>query len=512
MNERGMPGRKTDVDSRRGLSAARTPRAERLSTVRFRFIGHLIGLILCALAGLMLIPVLVDLAFHNEDWKVFLASAAFTLFVGGLLVASTSGSTAEGIGRKEGFAFTTLCWVVVAAFSALPFIGVGLPYTDAFFESMSGLTTTGSTVLTRLEELPRGILIWRSLLQGLGGIGIVVTAIIVLPFLRVGGMQLFHTESSDRSEKVVPRAGQLVAASASIYAALILACALVYLALGMSLFDAVCHALTTVSTGGFSTYDASIGHFDSGAIEIACMVFMLAGALPFVVLIRAAKGDVPALWQDAQVRGLVMFVAGASLALAVWHMELTGSDFFASLLTTSFNVVSVVTTTGFANEDYLVWGPFAVFLFFLLTFVGGCAGSTSGGIKTYRFQVAFMLLRAHFLQLMSPNRVVSKRYNGKHLSEDVPFSVIAFLAAYMGMVGFVGLVLSAMGLDFMTAMSASATAIGNVGPGIGGTVGPAGNFATLPDAAKWTLSFAMLLGRLELFTVLVLFNPEFWRR
>lgn len=479
--------------------------------MRIRRIFLTVGMTLCALAVLMLLPALVDFADQNSDWQVFVVSSVVTSFLGGLMLLSAIDLETDDLVLREGFLLTTLNWVVVAAFSALPFVGLGLGYSDAYFEAMSGLTTTGSTVLTGLDNLPRGILLWRSLLQGLGGIGIVVTAIIMLPFLRVGGMQLFRMESSDRSEKILPRSVQLITATAGIYVSLIVACTLTYAILGMTPFDAVCHALTTVSTGGFSTHDASFGFFPSPELEWAAIVFMILGSLPFVVMIRLFNGHPGEFLRDAQVRGFLTFIAIASVVLAVWHMQVYDVSFVDSLLATTFNVVSIITTTGFATEDYTHWSPFAIVLIFLLTFVGGCAGSTSGGMKIYRFQVSALLVQNHFLTLMKPHRVSPMRYNGRRLGDDVPFSVIAFLAIYVASVAFFTLLLAAMGLDLITSLTAAATAISNVGPGLGDIVGPAGNFAPLPLAAKWILSAAMLLGRLELFTVLVLLQPEFWR-
>ena len=470
-----------------------------------------IGITLCALAALMLLPALVDLVDGNRDWQVFLVSSILTFFIGGLLVFSGIDLERNEIELKEGFVLTTLSWVVTAGFSALPFVGLGLSYTDAYFEAMSGLTTTGSTVLSGLDNLPRGILLWRSLLQGLGGIGIVVTAIVMLPFLRVGGMQLFHTESSDRSEKIMPRSVQLIGNISQVYVGLIALCALVYGLLGMTAFDAICHALTTVSTGGFSTHDASFAFFKSPALQWTSIVFMVFGALPIVALIRIMNGHSGEVWRDSQVRGFVGFLAGISIVLAIWLAETRGLEFPDALLLAAFNVVSITTTTGYANVDYMEWGPFAIGLVFLLTFVGGCAGSTAGGIKIYRFQVTGLLIKGHFLSLMTPHRISSLRYNGRRLPEDVPFSIIAFLAIYMATVAFFTLLLAALGIDLITALSAAATAVGNVGPGLGDTIGPVGSFAPLPVAAKWALSAAMLLGRLELFTVLVLLRPEFWR-
>lgn len=479
--------------------------------IHFRPILLTIGIMLCALASAMVIPALVDLSYGHPGWRVFLGSSLLTAFIGGLLVLSNYDDRPSELGLKEGFLLTTLSWVVVAAFASMPFLGMGLGAADAFFEAMSGLTTTGATVLVRLDDLPRGILLWRAILQGLGGLGIILMALIVLPFLRVGGMQLFHTESSERSEKVLPRSLELVTATAGVYAVLLVACLSLYVSFGMTLFDAVCHALTTVATAGFSTHDDSFGFFTSPYLQWTAIVFMILGAVPIIVLIRVARGEPLALWRDAQVRGFVGFLLLAVAMMTVWLMANRSLEPFDALTRAAFNVTSIATTTGFATEDYTAWGPFAVGLFFLLMFVGGCSGSTTGGIKVYRLQVAGMLTRSHFLHLISPNRIVTLTYNRRRLPADVPFSVVAFLAIYMATVGVFTVLLAAMGLDLVTSLSAALAAVSNVGPGLGETVGPAGNYSSLPAAAKWLLSFAMLLGRLELFTVLVLLRPEFWR-
>ncbi len=480
--------------------------------IQIRPIVFTLGVVLCAIAATMLLPAIVDLLDRRDSWTVFAASSALTMFIGGLMLLVAYDDKPMQTGLKEGFVLTTFSWVLVAAFSAVPFIGLGLPVADAFFESMSGLTTTGATVLIKLDELPRGILLWRSLLQGLGGLGIVVTALIVLPFLRVGGMQLFQTESSDRSEKVLPRALELVSATAGIYVALMLACTALYMMFGMSPFDAICHALTTVATAGFSTHDQSFGFFPSPWLQWICIVFMILGSLPFVVFIRMVRGEPTALWRDEQVRGFCLFLFLVCLATTLWLNSIrTDITFFDAMRIATFNVTSIVTTTGYATEDYSAWGTTAMGMFFLLMFIGGCSGSTSGGIKIYRFQVAAMLTRSHFLHLMSPNRVVTLLYNRRRLPADVPFSVVAFLAIYLTTVGVFTMILAAIGLDLVTSLSAAAASVGNVGPGLGEIVGPSGNYSNLPETAKWVLSFAMLLGRLELFTVLVLLRPEFWR-
>lgn len=479
--------------------------------IQLRPIFFSLGLMLCTIAAAMVLPAVVDLADGHDDWRVFFTSAVGTFFIGGLLILVAYEDEPVNLGIKEGFLLTTMMWGVLTAFAAIPFAGLGLSYTDAFFEAMSGLTTTGSTVLTQLDQLPRGILLWRALLQGLGGLGIIVMAIIMLPFLRVGGMQLFQMEHSDRSEKIVPRAAELTLLILTIYVSATITCIVLYAMFGMSLFDAICHGLTTVSTAGFSTHDESFGFFRNPALEWICIVFMILGALPFVVLIKAFKGNQNALLQDSQVRGFLLFLVCVCAIMSFWLVAVRGMPIGDAIRTATFNVTSIVTTTGYASADYTTWGSFAVGLFFLLMFVGGCSGSTCGGIKIYRLQIMGLLTRSHFVHLMSPNRVVTLVYNGKRLPPDVPFSVVAFMAIYMATVGIFTVVLAAMGLDLVTALSAATQAIGNVGPGLGDTIGPSGNYSALPAAAKWALAFGMMLGRLELFTVLVLFRIEFWR-
>jgi trk/ktr system potassium uptake protein len=481
-----------------------------MDMIDLRSILVTLGLVLCASAAAMLLPALVDFADLNSDWTVFVASAAVTFFAGGLLTLVGSGPSSRVVSLKTGFILTTTVWIVATAFAALPFVGVGLSYTDAYFEAMSGLTTTGSTVLSRLDNLPRGILLWRSVLQLIGGVGIIVTAINMLPFLRIGGMQLFATESSDNTEKILPRSVELTLAIAAIYAALVAACAAAYLAFGMTGFDAICHAFTTVSTGGFSTHDLSFGFFQSPALQWICVLFMILGSLPFLVIYKAWHTRNINLLQDQQVRGFLVLLAAAIAIMAFYLAVRDGLTLEVAVRKSAFNVVSIVSTTGFATEDYTQWGPFAIGIFFVLMFVGGCSGSTAGGIKIYRLQITWLLTNAHLAQLVSPRRVTSPVYNSRALDDDIAFSVVAFLFVYIISVLCFAVLLSASGLDMTTAFSSSAQAIASVGPGMGDVVGPAGNFAPLPATAKWLLSFEMLLGRLELFTVLVLFRAEFW--
>ncbi|MBZ8134641.1 potassium transporter TrkH [Afifella sp. IM 167] len=460
----------------------------------------------------MALPALVDLSAGNPDWMVFALSGIITSLCGAVFAIAGREEEPVGLNVKQAFVLTTILWFVLPGFAALPFLGLEVGYADAFFETVSGMTTTGSTVLVGLDQLPPGIHLWRSLLQWIGGVGIIVMAIIMLPFLKVGGMQLFHAESSDRSEKVLAKSFDLAAWIGGIYMGLTALCALAYAAGGMTLFDAICHAMTTLSTGGFSTHDASFGFWgDNPTLLWTGSIFMLAGAMPFVIYIGALRGRPMGIVRDPQVRALVGLLGIVSFVLAV-QITLTSSFTFNEALRHSvFNVVSVVTTTGYASLDYTLLGTFSVGLFFVLMYVGGCTGSTAGGIKIYRFVILWEIIRRQIRRLAHPSRVEPLRYAGRRIPEDVPPSVLAFLTLYVGTTVIITMILAALGLDFVTAISAAVTAVGNVGPGLGEIVGPAGNFSTLPDGAKIALTFAMVLGRLELFTVLVLLDPAFWR-
>jgi trk system potassium uptake protein TrkH len=473
-----------------------------------------VGVLLSILAAAMLIPALVDLAAGHADWTVFVGASAITLFVG-VALAITSRGSGYSLGVRQAFLLTTLLWAVIAAFGALPFMfsELRMSYTDAFFESMSGITTTGSTVIVGLDEAPPGLLLWRALLQWLGGIGIIVMAISILPMLRVGGMQLFRMESSDTSEKVLPRAAQIAAGIGGVYGALTLACMIGYAAAGMPWFDAVAHAMTTVATGGFSTSDLSVGAFGSAAVDYVAVVFMILGGLPFVLYLRALRGQPRALLRDSQVRWFLVIV-GLSVALMTLYLAVVRADdvgFSQALRLAAFNVVSVITGTGYATSDWGLWGSFALGAMFFLMFVGGCAGSTTCGIKIFRFQVLYATAQAQMKKLLHPHGVFIAYYNRKPIPPGVSESVMAFFFMFVACFAALAMALALMGLDFVTAVSSAATAIANVGPGLGPVVGPAGTFAPLPDGAKWLMALGMLIGRLELFTVLILLAPGFWR-
>lgn len=481
--------------------------------IDFRPILFIVGVLLATLAAAMVLPAVADAAVGNRDWQVFAISAALTLFVGGILVLSTRGLARGGIGLRQAFVLTTLCWLVIPTFAALPFMfaDLKLDYTDAFFEAMSGVTTTGATVIVGLDHAAPGILLWRALLQWLGGIGIIAMALVVLPMLQVGGMQLFRMESSDRSEKALPRAAQFAAWTGFLYLGFTLLCAALYRLAGMGGFDAVAHAMTTIATGGFSTRDSSVGFYKEPLIDLVAIIFMLIGSLPFVLYVRAVRGAPGMLWRDEQVRwflGIVLMVVSAMTMYLVFLRGVAGPD---ALRMAAFNVVSVITGTGYATTDYGAWGGFAVTSMFCVMFIGGCAGSTTCGIKVFRLQVLYASANIQVRRLLQPNGVFIPYYNGKPIPDAVTESVMAFFFLFLLCFMAIAVGLSLAGLDFITAVSGAATAISNVGPGLGPIIGPAGNFASLPDPAKWLLAAGMLLGRLELFTVLVLLMPSFWR-
>jgi trk system potassium uptake protein TrkH len=477
-----------------------------------RTIFFILGLLLSAVALGMLLPALADAASGHKDWQVFVASALVTGFISGALILTNRG-TLPPLSVKQAFLLTSLSWLGLTGFSALPFAfgDLDLSYTDAFFEAMSGLTTTGATIITNLDEAPPGILLWRALLQWFGGIGIIVMAISVLPMLNVGGMQLFRLESSDTSEKILPRTAQIAGSITRLYFAITLFCITAYIMAGMSVFDAIVHAMTTIATGGFSTRNESFAAF-SPSVSMVAVVFMLASSLPFVAYLQLVNRKFDKFVQDAQIRTFLLLALGAALAMWGYQVSQGVQSDGSAILSAAFNTTSILTGTGYVSTDYGEWGPFAIAMFFILTFIGGCAGSTSCGLKIFRLQVIFKAGWRYIRQLTLPNGVFVIRYNGRLLDDEVANSVVAFVLIFILSFSAIAISLSLMGLDPLTALSASAAAIANVGPGLGPEIGPTGTYAGLPDSAKWVLSFGMLLGRLEFLTVLVMFAPSFWRR
>nr|WP_244314266.1 MULTISPECIES: TrkH family potassium uptake protein [unclassified Pannonibacter] len=475
-----------------------------------RPILYVLGILYVALATVMLVPAIVDVANKNADWQAFVFSAFLTGLVGMLLAIAVEGSLKKGLNMRQTFLLTVLAWTTIPLFGALPFFWLGLGVSDAVFESVSGFTTTGGTVLTGLDSLPPGILIWRSMMQWTGGIGIAVMGIFLLPFLRVGGMQLFQSESGEGGDKIVSRSVELIRLMVVVYGGLTALCAAGYFVFGMTGFDAINHAMTTLATGGYSTHDRSFQHYADTGVAWVGILFMLAGALPFVLVIQAIRGAPLQLWQDPQVRALIALIAMVSFALTVYLGATRDLGFLDALRAATFTVVSLITTTGFYIGDYTQWGGPVVGLVLMLAFVGGCTGSTSGGIKIFRYLVLLAAVRSHLRRMVRPNRVTAENFGKARLTPDLSAAVLVYLVLYISTVAAVALALAAFDIDFVTALSASASAVGNIGTALGPLVGPDGTFGALPDPAKWILSAAMLIGRLELIVVFVLIDPDFW--
>lgn len=483
-----------------------------MSLPTLRIIAFILGIFLITLAVSMLIPVLTLLFYsRTDDINAFLWSSLITAIAGIAMIIPGRPEEAH-LRPRDMYLLTTASWLIVCAFAALPMVMLQhISYTDAFFESMSGITTTGSTVLVGLDHASPGLLLWRSLINWLGGIGFIGMAVAILPLLRVGGMRLFQTESSDWGEKVMPRSHMAAKYILLVYIGLTVLGTLCFWWAGMTPFDAVNHAMSSVATGGFSTSDASLANWTQPAVHWVAVVFMILGSLPFTLYVATMRGNRKAMLKDQQVRGFLGFLLFTCLGFGTWLWLNSEHAWLDAVRIVSVNVVSIVSTTGYALGDYTLWGGFAVMVFFYLTFIGGCSGSTSGGLKIFRLQVAYVLLKANLQQLVHPRAVIKQQYNGHNLDEEIVRSILAFSFLFGITIGLIALGLALMGLDWVTAISGAATAVGNVGPGLGPIIGPAGNFSSLPDAAKWLLSLGMLLGRLEIITVLVLFTRAFWR-
>ncbi|MFB9137430.1 TrkH family potassium uptake protein [Vibrio sp. AK197] len=480
--------------------------------VNFRPILFVIGLVLSKLALFMYVPTLVAF-FSGTDGFIEFGEAVVITHLAAFLCLTVGRTSHFRLSVRDMFMITSLVWTIASAFAALPFVFLNhISFTDAYFETMSGITTTGSTVLSGLDNMAPSILLWRSILQWLGGVGFIVMAVAVLPMLNVGGMRLFQTESSDWSDKSSPRAKTVAKNIVVVYFSLTILCMIGYLLTGMTLFEAINHSFTTLSTGGYSTSDGSMNHFSKGAHWVAT-VFMFLGGLPFLLFVMAGRKRRPSiLLQDAQVRGFAYLFLAASLIVALWLTFRDGYPFMDALRVSMFNIVSVITTTGYGLEDFTAWGGLPTTLFAFLMMAGACSGSTAGGIKIFRFQVAMTLLHKQMMKLIHPSGVFVQRYNNRPVNDDIVRSVVAFGITFVITIIAIAGGLSAMGLDPTTSISGAITAVANVGPGMGTVIGPTGNFAPLPDAAKWLLSLGMLMGRLEILTLLVLFFPAFWRR
>ena len=472
-----------------------------------------IGILLIILGVFMLIPFIVEFIYDEEN-STFLSSSALTTFIGILLILTNLEENRK-LNLQQAFLLTTLSWLSIAVFGSIPFIfsDLNLSIVDSFFESMSGITTTGSTIIVNLESTPKSILIWRAILQWLGGIGVIVMAITILPLLNVGGMQLFKKDQVfDASEKILPKTREVTLVISIIYLVLTLTCGAAYWFVGMNLFDSIAHSMTTIATGGFSTHSDSIGYFQNPKIEIISIIFIILGSLPFIAYIKFFKGEKKIFLKDSQIRGLLNILIISILLMIIYLMfDNKTYDFLDNLRISTFNVVSILSGTGYVTSDFSSWGKFPLIFFLFLMFIGGCAGSTTCGIKIFRFQILGRFIISQIKKLVYPHGIFPIKYNNEIISNTFIYSIITFVFLYFFIFFILAALLSINGLDFVTSISGSASAISNVGPGLGDIIGPDGNFSDLPNFSKLSLSLGMLLGRLELFAVLVLFFPSFWK-
>ena len=481
--------------------------------MNFRSVLYIIGLLISALGCMMLIPAMFDLLNNNKEWSIF-ASTGIISFLMGITIILAFRNRETKIGSKETFLLSVLSWIFLAAISALPLYlsNLNLSYTDAFFEATSGITTTGSTILTNIEDASKGILIWRSILQWLGGVGIIVMAVAALPLLHMSGFQLFFSEQAEPSDKLKERVKNLATSIIIIYLIFTFICALLLNIAGMSLFDSICHSMTTIATGGYSTQNNSIGHYDSLSIEIVIIFGMIMASLPFILFVKIYNNDIKSLFFDKQVKGFFFLLLASIFIIAIWLNTKLNFNFMEALRVSAFNVISIITGTGYSTEDFSKWGGFAIGLLFIFMLVGGCTGSTTGGIKIFRIQILFKVIIQQIQKVIRPHQILKITYSKALIDDKTTLSILALIFLFIASVFIIAAILYFIGLDLLTAFSAAATSIAVVGPGLSEEIGPTGNFYSLPNQAKWVLSAAMIIGRLEFLAVLILIMPSFWKK
>ena len=475
----------------------------------YKTVFFTLGILQIILGVSMFVPIIVQFIYAEIDSSFFGASIVTIVF--GALFFLTNIDHDRKVNLQQAFLLTALSWLSVAVFGSLPFIfsSMEMSITDAFFESMSGITTTGSTIISNLENAPKGILLWRAILQWLGGIGIIVMAITLMPIMNVGGMQLFKISSNDSSEKILPKSKEIALRLVYIYSALTAVCAISYWIFGMGKFDSLTHSMTTIATGGFSNYNQSIGYFNSVYIEISSMVFIILGSVPFIAYIKFLNGNKKIFISDGQIRSFLKIII-LSIIILSFYLFLTNNENF-SFRSIFFNTISILTGTGYINAEFDSWGSFPITIFLALMFIGGCAGSTTCGIKIFRIQILYLFILNQLKKIIYPKGVFLIKYDQNSVDEKFIASIISFIFFYFVIFFILAALLSLTGLDFITAISGAATSISNVGPGLGPIIGPNGDFSSLPDISKWILTVGMILGRLELFAILVLFLPSFWK-
>ena len=477
----------------------------------YKTVFFTLGILQIILGISMIIPIIFQMIFNEID-SSFIGASIITIVFGVLFTLSNLDHQKK-LNLQQAFLLTALSWLSIAVFGSLPFIfsDLELNVTDAFFESMSGITTTGSTIITNLNSCPKSILIWRAILQWLGGIGIIVMAITLMPIMNVGGMQLFKISSNDTSEKILPKSKQISQRLIIIYSILTLLCATFYKMFGMSYFDSLTHSMTTIATGGFSNYNQSIGYFQSPSIEVTAIIFIILGSIPFITYIKFLSGNKKIFISDTQIKSFLKIILISIIILFIYLILKNKNISVEVLRQVSFNVVSILTGTGYVTHGFDDWGSFPLIFFLILMFIGGCAGSTACGIKIFRIQILYVFLVNQLKKIIYPRGIFIIKYDNNNVDDKFMSSIISFIYLYITIFFIITALLSLSGLDFITSISGAATSISNVGPGLGDLIGPNGNFSLMPDISKWILSLAMILGRLELFAILVLFLPSFWR-
>ena len=477
----------------------------------YKTVFFTLGILQIILGTSMLIPILIQIIYDQLD-SSFIGAGIITIIFGVLFFLSNLNHEKK-LNLQQAFLLTALSWLSIAIFGSLPFIfsNLQLTITDALFESMSGITTTGSTIITNLSECPKAILFWRAILQWLGGIGIIVMAITLMPIMNVGGMQLFKISTNDKAEKILPKSKEISTRLILIYLGLTFVCSIFYNIFGMNFFDSITHSMTTIATGGFSNYNESIGYFNSATIEITSIIFIIFGSIPFIAYIKFLNGDKKIFISDSQIKSFIKIII-FSILILFFYLALQNKNFEEiNIRSISFNVVSILTGTGYVTQEFDNWGSFPLIFFILLMFIGGCAGSTACGVKIFRVQILYLFLVNQLKKIIYPRGVFVIKYDNNTVDDKFMSSIISFIYLYIIIFFLITALLSLNGLDFITSISGAATSISNVGPGLGSIIGPTGNFSQLPDASKWILSLGMILGRLELFAILVLFLPSFWR-
>ncbi|MAI84037.1 MAG: potassium transporter TrkH [Rickettsiales bacterium] len=478
----------------------------------FRSSLFIIGNLLIFFALYMIIPIVIDLYNGGTDWIVFVSISSFCFFVG-FNISFVFKKKKREVNVASAFFLTLLCWIVLTLIGSLPFYlgSTDLVFVDAFFESMSGITTTGATVIQDLDNTSKAILIWRAMLQWLGGIGVIVLAIAVFPILKVGGMQLFKTEFSSKEDKVFPRTVKIASGIGFVYLFLTLLCFLSLVISGMSLFDGIAHAMTIIATGGFSTKNMSIGHFNSVYIEFFTIIFMVISSLPFLLLFQLFKGKYIDFLKNSQIRFFFSIILILTLIITFWLQKYYEVNFLQALRIAAFSIVSITTGSGFSTYDFSVWGSFSTLILLFFMLIGGCSGSSSCGLKIFRMQILIKNTHALIRKIIQPRGIFIPTYNSKPISDDILASVTGFFYLYIMIFGSLTLILAYDGLDIITSLSGAAAAIANVGPGLSEQIGPSANYEGISDFSKIFLSLAMLIGRLELYPVIILFSPAFWR-